>query len=396
MRRFAQISLLLPLVAFSATGCLSDDDDAASADGGTTPVTTMTGGDATTTTGDGAAPTGPDPSTAANGDALAKYVPYRDLATHPGCSTKGLSYTPAVISGYNCAAKEYGKDDGSKPIVLLVHGNSSTPADYEICKVTAVSPKCVDTTTPMISETLVADGFHVYASDVRYDLVDDNTGMKNPALNYDHGWAVPIVQSLIEALINKYPTRKINIMGFSLGPTIIRDSLRRLHRAGKHPFAHVGQLYFASGGHHGVKSYGPPANYCVNIDSPMNTTMAGLAACQLGNLANYVLTPFETPLNGPSDAWDTPCSDGINAYGQANECDGNTVTYTTVVFKDQADGSTLDEFVDEASAHLNGATNTTVTTVDSTGYFFAPLFIHHYGAIRSAEGVAKAVAVLEK
>jgi hypothetical protein len=125
--------------------------------------------------------------------------------------------------------------------------------------------------------------------------------------------------------------------------------------------------------------------------------MAGLAACQLGNRAGYVLTPFESPLNGPADAisYDTPCSDGTTAYGQTGVCGGNTVVYTTVVFQDPEAGALLDEFVSQASAHLAGANNMTVTELEPDKFFFMGLFPHHYGAIRSAQGIAIAKAALE-
>jgi hypothetical protein len=126
--------------------------------------------------------------------------------------------------------------------------------------------------------------------------------------------------------------------------------------------------------------------------------MAGLAACQLGNRAGYVPTPFEIPLNGGSTdavSFDTPCSDGMTAYGMTGVCGCNTVVYTTVVFQDPESGPLLDEFVSQASAHLNGANNQTVNQIEPDTFFFKGLFPHHYGAIRSAEGIAIAKAALE-
>jgi pimeloyl-ACP methyl ester carboxylesterase len=319
---------------------------------------------------------------------------------HPGCTTAGLasraaadgtpaSYTPAVINcgAYTCAAKEYGTDDGTKPIIVLVHGNSSTPGDWETFAGDATSG-------PMISETLVRDGYHVYASDVRYDMVPSDT-MNNPSKNYDHGWAVPIVQSLLTNLFAQYPApRMFNIAGFSIGPTVIRDALRRMHRAGLSPFARIHALHFASGGNHGVSSY---TALCGSETAPINSTMAGLAACQLGNRAGYSLTPFEAPLNGQTDetSFDTPCSDGNTAYGQTGVCGGNTVVYTTVVFEDPEAGALLDEFVSQTSAHLTGANNQTVNQTEPDQFFFKQLFPHHYGAIRSPQGIAIAKAALE-
>src|SRR3954463_7283875 len=100
---------------------------------------------------------------------LQEAISYRELTAHPGCSTAGLSYTAASIAGYDCSAKEYAfpsgvTEDTRKPIVLLFHGNSSTPADFEIFSGDAAR-------TPMLSERLVAAGFRTYAVDFRYDLV---------------------------------------------------------------------------------------------------------------------------------------------------------------------------------------------------------------------------------
>src|SRR6185312_7170037 len=54
---------------------------------------------------------------------------------HPGCTVDGLSYTPASIPGYPCAARDFPFPDGvtedtTKPIVILIHGNSDTPAGW--------------------------------------------------------------------------------------------------------------------------------------------------------------------------------------------------------------------------------------------------------------------------
>jgi pimeloyl-ACP methyl ester carboxylesterase len=407
MRR--SVLALIGLISSSALyGCLSQptalETDGGTADTGTV-VTKDAGGDvalAATNTNDE--------------DSVPPYITYMDdLATHPGCTTAGLAsrkaadgtpagYTAAVINGgaFKCAAKEYplmGTDDPSKPIIVLVHGNSSTPNDWE---------KFTTDTTPMISETLIADGYHVYASDVRYDMVPTDT-KNNPSKNYDHGWAVPIVESLLTNLFAQYPApRMFNLAGFSIGPTVIKDALRRMLRKGQNPFARIHALHLASGGFHGVSTF---AAECGTWSSPINPTMAGLAACQLGNRTGYTLTPFETPLDGTATpdavSFDTPCSDGNTAYGQAGVCGGNAVVYTTVVFQDPPSGPLLDEFVSEESAHLDGANNMTVTeqepsvcmgtgaSATCTGFFFDALFKYHYGAIRSAQGVAIAKAALE-
>jgi hypothetical protein len=40
------------------------------------------------------------------------------------------------VPGYTCAARAHEPDtrDPARPIVLLVHGNASTPRDWEICR----------------------------------------------------------------------------------------------------------------------------------------------------------------------------------------------------------------------------------------------------------------------
>ncbi len=390
--------------ALSAAGCLSQPT-AVFADAGADTGATSEAGAMTKCSADAGPAVAALAATTSNDDAVPPYIKYMDdLSTHPGCTTVGLAtraaadgtpagYTPAVINGgaFKCAAKDYGtpaNDDPSKPIIVLVHGNSSTPDDWEAYSGDPAGTK-------MIAETLVGDGFHVYASDVRYDMVPTDT-TNNPAKNYDHGWAVPIVESLLTNLFEQYPApRQFSIAGFSIGPTVIRDALRRMSRSCINPFPRIRTLYFASGGNHGVSSY---TTLCVSETAPANGTMAGLAACQLGNRAAYTLTPFEAPLNGPSDAvsFDTPCSDGQTAYGVSGVCGGNQVKYVTVVFQDPEAGPLLDEFVSQASSHLNGALNLTVNELEPDKFFFDGAYPHHYGAIRSPQGVAFARQYLEQ
>jgi hypothetical protein len=220
-------------------------------------------------------PPPPSPGDAMNGDAIA----YRDLSAHPGCTTDGLSYPAAQIAGYMCAAKEYPfgsvQEDTSKPIVLLIHGNSSTPGDWE--KFPA------DSATPMLSDRLVAAGFHTFAIDMRIDKTDDPTTNDpktgNPAHNMDHGWGVPIIQHLVESVMTAFPDREISIVGFSYAPTAIRDALRRMHRDGKKPFERIHTLVFASGANHGVSTF---RKLCVDPNNPANVTMAGRVSNTVG------------------------------------------------------------------------------------------------------------------
>jgi pimeloyl-ACP methyl ester carboxylesterase len=343
------------------------------------PMTALVGACLSSTVTD--TPKAPPPSSAENGDAIA----YRDLASHPGCTTAGLSYTAAQISGYDCAAKEYAlpvAEDTTKPIVLLIHGNSSTPGDWE--RFPADSP------TPMLSERLVAAGIRTYAIDMRMDKTDDPTTNDpktgNPAHNMDHGWGVPLIEHFIEAVLNANPKREISIVGFSYGPTAIRDALRRLHRDGKKPFERVNTLVLASGANHGVSTY---RKKCVDPANPANVTMAGHVACEMGDRTSFELTDFLRPLNGEDGAWETPCADGDSAYGQGSACAGHKVHYVTIVMRDPPQGALQDEFVSERSARLEGADNLTVelSDQDQTGYFYNGAFKNHFGSIRSDAGL---------
>lgn len=375
---------VLPLAAASS-GCLTSSLDFTVSEGGLTAGEGGVGAPAAVLV------EGDDPT---KNDLNKDAITYRDLATHPGCTTEGVetrnagcpafnnpgggSYSGASIAsipGYKCAAKTYpaDKEDKTKPILLLIHGNSDAPSGWE------ANPK-EQPPTPMIAERALEAGFRVFAVDFRFDKVDDpgaNLTTENAAQNFDHGWAVPIAQSFFDSLFTAYPDRKFSIVGFSLGPTIIRDALRRLHRANKHPFERIQDLVLAAGGHHGVSSYRALCD--------TNPTMRGRVACELGDLKAFKPTPFLTPLNGPDGAFETPCADGDVAYGQKGVCGKHKVRYTTLVMKDKDDGSLQDEFVSQGSAALKGANNLTVPTSnpDVSKYFCEGLLDDHYGAVRS-------------
>jgi hypothetical protein len=181
------------------------------------------------------------------------------------------------------------------------------------------------------------------------------------------------------------------MVGFSLGPTLIRDALRRLHRENKKPFERMKDLVFASGAHHGV----------VNGDKlcTTNPTMRGKVGCEMGDRAHYKQTPFHASLNGPDGAFETPCADGDVAFGQKGVCGGHTVRYTTIVMQDSLDPGTgilRDEFVDEASSALIGANNLTVPSshVDTSNYFCGGAFKNHFGSIRSDIGLQSVMGAL--
>ena len=231
---------------------------------------------------------------------------YRDdLDNHPGCQPRAmygantsepLSFDnnamvpagmPANINGYACAAKEYTQpnEDTTKPIVILVHGNSSGVTTYEeytrndIAGTTFTNAGgfefMVDAMArEQLASKLVAAGYRVIGFDARTDLVatlgdysnDQATG--NPFLNMDHGWVVPMLQSLIKAVMNENPERKVSIIAHSLGVTTTRDALRRLYNetgtGAVNPYGRLQDVVLLSGANHGVSS---GAAFCPNGDA---------------------------------------------------------------------------------------------------------------------------------
>ncbi len=323
------------------------------------------------------------PGDPTGGWSSADAITYRDdLASHPGCTTAGLSYPAAEIAGYPCAAKAYAfpsgvSEDTAKPIVLLIHGNSDTPAEWE---------HYPDDGPAMIADALAGEGFRVFAIDLRIDENDDpqsNNDTENAARNVDHGWATPLAQKFIAAAMQAFPTRHFAVIGFSLGVTVTRDALRRLTLAGDlNPWERLDHVILLAGASHGVSTF---AKLCGK-----NPTMRGRVACELGNRDHYTPTDFLKALNGPSGAHETPCADGDSAFGRHGACGGHTVKYTTVVMRDIADGSYQDEFVSQASTALAGADNQLIdlADVDETGYFFGGLLKNHYGSCRSAKAIS--------
>jgi pimeloyl-ACP methyl ester carboxylesterase len=313
-------------------------------------------------------------------------IAYRDsMASHPGCATGGTSYAPAGMGDYPCAAKAYpATEDSSKPIVLLIHGNSDTPDSWERFP--------ADSGASMVAETITALGYRTYAVDFRIDLVDDpqsNNDTENAARNIDHGWATPIAQRFIRSAMEGNPGRRVSVIGFSLGATVIRDALRRLHlEPDFSPWPQLEDVVLLAGANHGVSTY---ARLCGK-----NPTMRGQVACEMGSRDNFTATDFMRALNGPSGAYETPCSDGETAFGEPDACGGNPVQYTTVVMRDIADGSYQDEFVSERSSALAGADNRLLALedTDESGYFFNGLLKNHYGAARSKAALDIIVEVL--
>ncbi|MBO6935920.1 MAG: alpha/beta fold hydrolase [Deltaproteobacteria bacterium] len=325
------------------------------------------------------------------GEGPADAISYRALATHPGCTTDGLSYEPASIAGYQCAAKAYpvSGEDTSKPIVLLIHGNSDTPGVWESFTASGCDTAGATEGVPMLAENLASRGFRVLAIDMRHDQVtdpaDDNERY-NAAKNMDHGWGVPIAQHFIRSVLEAYPGRKISLVGHSFGVTVIRDALRRLDvNEGYDVWPRIEDVVLLAGGNHGVSSYGLCA---------ANETMRGEVTCEMGNRDAFAPTPFLGQLNGPSGAWETPCADGLTAYGR-DVCGGNAVDYTTIVMQDIPDGTQQDLFVSEASSRLAGADNRLIglNDFDETNYFFCGLLKNHFGPARALAGIS---VILEK
>lgn len=319
-----------------------------------------------------------DEEPAAVGGALPQdAIAYRDdLSTHPGCSTAGLSYAPASIPGYSCAARDFTtNEDTTKPIVLLVHGNSDSPLGWMAHSNDTCEPAGATEGAPMLAERLASAGHKVLAVDLRSDLVDDPNGnneTENAARNMDHGWSVPLAQHFIASVLQAYPERQVTIIGFSLGVTVIRDALRRLDvNDGLAPWSRIDDVILLAGANHGVSTFA----LCGT-----NPTMRGEVTCQMGDRAAFSPTPFLAALN--SD--EAPCSDGATAFGR-EACGGHVVEYTTVVMQDIPGGTQQDPFVSEASAALAGANNVAIglNDFDTSDYFFCGLFKDHYGAARS-------------
>jgi hypothetical protein len=360
------------------------------------------------------------------GDASYPGGHYRTLAAdasgaaHPGCSVAGLSYPPAAIAGYSCAAREFPfpagvAEDTSKPIVILVHGNSESPTGW--MKFVHANPSSLqfpaDTVArDQLGELLPAKGFRTIAIDMRTDLIDDpaspegkDTG--NTPKNADHGWDVPLLQELIKRVAIANPGRQISLVGFSLGATTVRDAIRRLwvewkdHTWDVNVMGRLRDVVVASGANHGVVSF---ASQC-----GVNLTMRGAVTCQMGQRNQYTQTAFHRPLNGPPMAtdhgefggwWETPCADGDYAFGVRGACDGHVVSYTSITMKDLPNGTQQDEFVSEHASRLYPtacAANLLdeLNDFDTSGYFYNGYFRNHYGAVRSNAGLAKITAALE-
>jgi pimeloyl-ACP methyl ester carboxylesterase len=384
MARDQRFSLLLTLaglwlsaaaVCSSATGCFSsspgDDDGAGTPDAGI------------------------DPSVTPADCADTALVVYRDdLAAHPGCSTEGLAYTPATIPGYQCAAKAYPvtDEDTTKPIILLVHGNSDGTGGWEAFSDPSCDPPGAMQGQPMLAERLGAAGYRVYAVDMRSNRTQltgsDPADCMGPTCNVahtmDHGWGVPIVMHFIRSVAAAHPDRQLALIGHSFGVTVIRDALRRLD-VNEHAdlWPRIDEVILLSGGNHGVSMA------CGFSECGVNTTMRGRAACQIGNRDAWEPNCWSLPLSGPAGAWETPCADGDSAFGRTGACGGHAVQYTTIVISNDDAGTPQDICVSEQAAMLQGADNETLagTSIDESDYFLCGVLETHFASQRSLEAM---------
>lgn len=344
----------------------------------------------------------PDPTVTPADCADPTLISYRDdLDAHPGCSTEGLSYTPAAIPGYKCAAKAYPvtNEDTSRPVVLLVHGNSDGTGGWEAFTDPSCDPIGPMQGQPMLSERLGAAGYRVLAVDMRANRTQltgsDPADCMGPTCNVahtmDHGWGVPIVMHFIERVAAAYPNRHLAIVGHSFGATVIRDALRRLHvKKNAGLWSRIDDVILLSGGNHGVSTA------CGFGECGTNTTMRGRAACQIGNRDAWQPNCWSLPLNGSSGAWETPCADGDSAYGQTGVCGNHVIKYTTIVISDDSNGTPQDICVSEQAAMVKGGENLTVagTSVDESDYFACGVLETHFASQRSLEAMNMVLARL--
>ncbi|MFL5347741.1 MAG: esterase/lipase family protein [Hyalangium sp.] len=338
----------------------------------------------------------------------------------PNAATNFVDGDRAVIDGYPCAAKEYTQrdEDTSKPIVILVHGNSTRPHTWEKFLLPAgtqpttayenvqFTPDSV--ARDQLAEKLIALRYRVIAVDFRTDAVTNvdpaaNSTTQNSSGNIDHGWATPILQSLVKAVIKNNPNRKLALIGHSMGVTVARDALRRLYvehlrgtEGAVNPYAHVSHVILGSGANHGVSTYDPALGaLCAN-----NKTMRGTVVCEMGSRSNYVETYFAKPLNGPRDLFSTPCADGDYAFGKTGQCEGNVVKYLTITMTDKEKGTNYqDLYVSEAASRLDMegcVTNhlNTLSDYDTSGYFNKGFIANHFGSLRSEAGLKLALDYL--
>ena len=266
---------------------------------------------------------------------------------------------------------------------------------------------------------------------IHYDLNQDSQykALHNKNHEFDHGWAVPIYQATIKAVMEEYATsltytdahtRKIVIIGHGMGVTAARDAIRRLFHNylndpenNYNPFAVITKFIGLSGMNHGTATYdgtGPASQYgmryCTLIEN-----MKGKISCELGSRLYFTDTHFTSVLNGPGRLFETPCADGLFAYGRGLQtgvapngvltCGDsklaivqNSIEYWTITMEDYEDGTYKQRYTYEDSAKLGAlgdmeyacSNNKTITTndFDTSRYKTA---IHHYGSARGEAGM---------
>jgi pimeloyl-ACP methyl ester carboxylesterase len=379
-------------------------------DGHYRPLTNHPGCDVTNLYYDKANTTGLTPYTDGNNDG--KWTGNAAFGG-PNAATGFLDGNKANIAGYPCAAKEYTQpnEDTSKPIIILVHGNSTRPHTWEKFLLPPGTPPntafeqvqfTADTTArEQLAEKLIAQRYRVIAVDFRTDIVTNidpaaNSTTQNAAGNIDHGWSTPILQGLLKAVMKNHPDRKVAMIAHSLGVTVARDALRRMyveHVQNKpdaiNPYTRVSHVILGSGANHGVATYDPALGaLCAN-----NKTMRGTIVCEMGSRSNYVQTYFAKPLNGPLDLFSTPCADGDYAFGKTGQCNNNVVKYYTITMTDKEQGKNYqDLYVSEAASRLDmdGCVTNKLTTLndyDTSGYFNKGFIANHFGSMRSTAGL---------
>ena len=182
------------------------------------------------------------------GDAAYPGGRYRTLtpdstgAMHPGCSIDGLSYTPASIPGYACAAREFPFPDGTtedttKPIVILVHGNSESPTGW--MKFLHPDPSSLmfpgrhrrarSARRAAARARLPHDrGRHAHRSDRRPEQ-PRGQGHRQHAEELRPRLDGAAPRGADQARRDREPgSPALAVVGFSLGATTVRDALRRL------------------------------------------------------------------------------------------------------------------------------------------------------------------------
>src|SRR6218665_596089 len=318
----------------------------------------------------------------------------------PNAATGFIDGDVADIPGYPCAAKEYTQDNGDSSLphswekFLLPPGTAINSAFENV----QFNPDTQART--QLAEALIAARYQVIAVDFRTDLIPlvdptRNNTTENVAGNIDHGWASPILQSLVKAVMKNNPGRKVALVGHSLGVTVVRDAVRRLYvesvdgaEGAINPFPQLSHVILGSGANHGVSTYDPPSALC----GP-NLTMRGTIVCEMGSRSNYQQTYFHKPLNGPRDLFATPCADGDYAFGRAGQGGGNGVEYLTLTMTDINSGSNYqDLYVSESASRIEmpGCVNNTLTTLndyDTSGYFNKGFIANHFGSVRSDAGL---------